>query len=507
MFISAIPSFADLKTVNADLGSKTGRISNFISGVSDGPAYDAKSYLPLKEAKFKLVEVMIWLSNPEQGRFPARNDARELERNIQTAKKQIRSIIDIGAEPLVFMVSSRRPDDLTRYQEQVKGIVGELRSSVRESGRDLLIFRFGNEPESRHFWQGTRQEFFDTYRAWATAVKSVSSAYLVEAPGFISATNKRFLDNYYDSVNEFSIEFLEFCKRNRVPLDIFTFHFYGTDLSNLAKEVAVVKKELEKYPGLSPAFGVPKVGVDEWNIYVFGLQVGKYVDVFDTAETAAHNVAAMIDMARNGAWLGVRFGATNVAPPNKPDGMDGMPPGGDRPPPPGGPPGGFGGPGPGPQMGGGAPKGAGDFLMVKLDRTPKPSYYAFSAFNELLSTPELFAINAEKGIRAIAGKSPDGRQINIVLSFYDEAMAEAALKKSLGEYSFFPNKTLSSDVRLKLKNIAKTDIVEIKRFVVNDRSTTASPVEARTVSQKDGEISLEFRAETPSVMLIQLRLR
>ncbi|MFC1461304.1 hypothetical protein ACFLQR_02150, partial [Verrucomicrobiota bacterium] len=86
-----------------DYDSSLGSISPYIAGTTAGPSYDKTSFDLLKDGQFKVVQVMIWLSRPrppfEARRNQASNEAREkeqLDRNIATARSQIRSIFEIG---------------------------------------------------------------------------------------------------------------------------------------------------------------------------------------------------------------------------------------------------------------------------------------------------------------------------------------------------------------------------------------------------------------------------
>lgn len=504
-FILTSVSYSDntRTEITVDYLSASGRIGSYIAGTTDAPFFVKDSYLPLKKGNFKLVQVTVWMSRPHPQPFmhdgrqpfpdPNRFAHEELNREIQTAKMQIRSIYEIGAEPLVFMVVSNKPSDMKGFQEQVTNAIKELRASAREAGRDLLLFRFGNEPESKFYWTGSREDFFETYRVWANAVKSISPGFIIDAPGFASATARYFRDEYYDEVNEFAREFLNYCKKNKAPLDVFSFHYYGASIRNLSKEIRAVKRELAKYPDLSPVFGEPKIGIDEWNIRLFGFP-DRYFGIFDTSYTAAHNVGALISMLKEGAWLSIRFGGTATG---------GLRPLEDR-----------------PAIGDNFPAGKRfaekkptgpsiqDCLMLNSDGSPKPVYYGFSAFNELFSTPDLLYVNDKKGLSAIAGKSSAGENMNIIVALYDE---EVAGKIVDDERIDIRGKAITSNYRVRIRNFPWPQVnekVEIARFVVDDKNNL-NKVDAKTIFKKDGagDVSVEFEANTPSVFLVNIKWR
>lgn len=479
-----------------DYLSDAGKISNYIMGTTDAPFYDEGSYRFLKEAGFKIVEVMIWISRPprppfEDHRILLQEERKELddilESNIETAKKQIRSIIQIGAEPLIFMITSKKPSDLDRYSEEVKKIVKELRSVAMESGKDLSILRFGNEPEVKHFWEGSRKDYFETYKVWVGAVKSISPNFIVEAPGFASATARYFSEEYYKEINDFTKEFLKYCEKEDVPLDIFSFHYYGTNINNISLAADAVKKELSKYPKLSPIFGVPMIAIDEWNIRVFGLIEKKYFKVFDTAHTAAHNISALINMIKSGVFISIRFGGVGFAPAQ-------------------------------PSMMGVFDKERvdrgkkiekiGDFLMVYWDRRPKPVYYAFKAFNEMYSTPNLLKIVVKNlpEAYAIAGCSMNEKKINIIVSLYDETSAGKAINQQEVRDALSHN---ASNYKAIIKNFPwdkVKDKVDIRRYIV-DETNNFRLVQTKTVSKMEGvkELILSFESNVPAVNLLEVK--
>lgn len=77
------------------------------------------------------------------------------------------------------------------------------------------FFEVWNEPNLKEFWTGTREEYFELYRATAEAIKSVDPALCVGGP----ATAK----------NEWITEFLAFCEKNDLPADFVSTHHYPTD--------------------------------------------------------------------------------------------------------------------------------------------------------------------------------------------------------------------------------------------------------------------------------------
>ncbi len=77
------------------------------------------------------------------------------------------------------------------------------------------FFEVWNEPNLKAFWTGTQAEYFKFYRVTARAIKAIDKRLQVGGP----ATAK----------NDWITEFVEFCRKNKVPVDFVSTHHYPTD--------------------------------------------------------------------------------------------------------------------------------------------------------------------------------------------------------------------------------------------------------------------------------------
>ncbi len=121
------------------------------------------------------------------------------------------------------------------------------------------FFEVWNEPNLKAFWTGTQEEYFKLYRVTAEALKRVDSLLKVGGP----ATAK----------NAWVVEFLEYCRKRKAPVDFVSTHHYPTDAFGQAG--ADTLTELEHAPrGVmhddvqrvrEQAKGLP-VYYTEWNI-------------------------------------------------------------------------------------------------------------------------------------------------------------------------------------------------------------------------------------------------
>ncbi|MEO5650835.1 MAG: glycosyl hydrolase [Ginsengibacter sp.] len=77
------------------------------------------------------------------------------------------------------------------------------------------FFEVWNEPNLKDFWAGTQTEYFKLYKHTAEAIRKVDKSFRVGGP----ATAK----------NEWIEDFVEFCRKNKLPADFVSTHHYPTD--------------------------------------------------------------------------------------------------------------------------------------------------------------------------------------------------------------------------------------------------------------------------------------
>ncbi|MBF0558236.1 MAG: hypothetical protein HQL08_05605 [Nitrospirae bacterium] len=358
-------------SVAVDYSQTLGTFSPFIFGVMAGPYFDQSAFQSSSDLGARLILVQ---ANPSR-RLPSNlNDPTQY--NFTVIDEQIDAILNIGAEPIILFAPSVKPKDLSIYSTYIQNFAKHLTQGWGSGHTwDIRLFRFGGEPDSSVYWQGTQQDFFDTYAAWAKALKGVSQNFILDTPALMMPrTNYNSL-----SMSSWTTNFLEYCNSNNVPVDFFSFHAYSALPYYLFYENALLLQSvLQQYASLSPLYGAPLLASDEWNL-MFGDQwSGSYHKQFDTAWAAAHNINALINMVQQGVKLSVPMTGTFN----------------------------------------GGQGGCHDFLLVDCNGQPKPSFYAFQGFNWLYGTNQLATTGTDHmNFAAIAGKSSNG--IIIVISDYD----------------------------------------------------------------------------------------
>ena len=107
------------------------------------------------------------------------------------------------------------PKDHAQWAELIRRLIAHWVERYGYLEVREWFFEVWNEPNLEAFWTGGQAGYFELYRHTAAAIKSVDSALKVGGP----ATAK----------NAWIVEFLQFCKSNKVAADFVSTHHYPTD--------------------------------------------------------------------------------------------------------------------------------------------------------------------------------------------------------------------------------------------------------------------------------------
>lgn len=450
--------------VTVDYLTEFGTFSPYLFGTIAAPYFNPAGYPLSQNAGFKLIQVGFDIPVPLNPSDPSQYDFTMLD-------QQVSAVIGIGAEPMVVFSPSAKPANLSAYAVYVQNIAKHLTQGWGNGHYwTVKVFRFANEPDNVGFWTGTRQEFFDSYAAWAKALKAVNPAFILDAPALMQARGSA----GPTSLNTWITDFLAYCQINGVPVDFFSVHAYSpVPYFAFYDDFRMVQAELKKYPTLSPLYGTPRLANDEWNTLVGDLWSGSYHPQFDTAWVAAHNINALINMIEQGLQLSIRYGGT---------------------------------------FNGGA-GGCHDFLLTDCNGQGKAVYYAFQGFNGLSNTVRLSTTGTDHmNFAAIAGKSAN--QVVVVLSNYDVKTYlnkyESANSPSWTFYnqyvSSFGTPVVYNQFNLTLQNLPWNPSQQViyERYLVDDQNKL-SLVETRSVSG-NSELSFTAGIAAPSVQVIKVHL-
>ena len=307
--------------------------------------------------------------------FPDSNaDADKPESyNFGPTDKVIASIRAAGAEVYYRVGRSwgadyTPPQDFDKFANVVKHIAMHYNQGWANGSHDQIRYwEFWNEPEG--FWTGTPEQFYSLYEKTARALKSVDPTLKVGG----DARAMPFDDGPYRE------GFLDYCAAHNVPLDFYSWHAYSNssadpyDGARLAKGIR----------GIIDAHGFPKAEsiLSEWNLTPDFTEAAK--PELQGIHTAAFMGAAMtyfqdapLDHAHfyrgDAVWMG----------------------------------------------------------LFNLEGEPYKPALAFRAMGMMQDTPQRVALQGTDtfGFAGLAGRSADGKTVQILLSNYAITGHEIRLK-------------------------------------------------------------------------------
>ncbi|MBH1940694.1 xylan 1,4-beta-xylosidase [Mobilitalea sibirica] len=166
------------------------------------------------------------------------NGVVKTEYNFTYLDMVIDDYISLGLKPFVelgFMPHKMASDTQTvfywkgnvtppkDYEKWANLIKATLLHWIDRYGLEEVItwpFEVWNEPNLTSFWKNAdMQEYFKLYEISAKAVKEVDSRIRIGGPAICGVDDERWLK-----------EFLSYCSKNKLPLDIVTRHAYATEL-------------------------------------------------------------------------------------------------------------------------------------------------------------------------------------------------------------------------------------------------------------------------------------
>jgi hypothetical protein len=185
---------------------------------------------------------------------------------------------------------------------------------------------------------------------------------------------------------------------------------------------------------------------------------------------AAHNVMAMMGLADQGLWMGCEFGGPFIDSDN-----------------------------------------IANFLWIKSDRTIKPVYYAWKAFNNLADTVRIAQSGSNfETFGVAAGKSNAGDTVTIVIANYDRYafLSQCIARATPVPIPFFPEDEHSikafKSYSLTLANLpwGPTDTVTMERYIVDENHR----LELEEISELYGHdyIKIDRDIQLPQVQLIKI---
>lgn len=121
-----------------------------------------------------------------------------------------------------------------------------------------------NEPENpASMWTGTKEQFFDLYRIASEHLKKAFPEIKIGgygSCGFYAVTSRK--DNaFFKKVLQFFYDFIDMVKKEKLPLDFYSWHIYTPDVKELVEHAKFVREYLDKN-GLVDT----ESHLNEWNV-------------------------------------------------------------------------------------------------------------------------------------------------------------------------------------------------------------------------------------------------
>lgn len=227
---------------------------------------------------------------------------------------------------------------------------------------DIKYWEIWNEPDNyeemhlNQMWKGTKEQYYELYDVASKHLKKcfphlkiggyASCGFYAVSKSFVKEANSSPRKEYFI---EFFNGFIDYIKKNNCPMDFFSWHSYSNIAQN-AEYCAYAKKRLSE-----AGYGDVEITCNEWNALV--KERGTYKHAATTAGMMLMFQNAPLDSAM---FYDARYGISIYG-----------------------------------------------SLFNPLTAEPLPSYYAFTAFNELYKLGEQtkLLLDAEEGIYAVSAKN------------------------------------------------------------------------------------------------------
>lgn len=163
----------------------------------------------------------------------------------------------------------------------------KMRNYVRTQLNAAPIWDIWNEPDLSQYWEGTMDQFYNTYLYAERSIRAVQSNAMIAGPS-TSTFNLTFIKGLMD-----------FCVAAGCPLNVITWHELSgtpTDISQVVAHVATLRKLIASNTAYS-SLGIKEIHVNEY--------VGM-VDQYNPAETLAYTTyleIAKVDAAAHSCWM------------------------------------------------------------------------------------------------------------------------------------------------------------------------------------------------------------
>lgn len=223
--------------------------------------------------------------------------------NFEPTDKYIKDTFDAGTETFYrlgasiehyYTFGTKKPKDYAKWARICEHIIRHYTEGWTDGfNYTITYWEIWNEPNNvladgtSSCWQGTPDEFIDLYEVTAKHLKKCFPHLKIGGPAFSVA----WFDDYI------KIKFMEAVKERDIPLDFYSYHWYGKHIPGLVEAINVVDDKLKE-------IGRPNTEkiLNEWN-YVRGWsnEVWEYSLETEKNYKGASFIAAALSVAQANA--------------------------------------------------------------------------------------------------------------------------------------------------------------------------------------------------------------
>lgn len=378
--------------------------------------------------------------------------SRPASYNFKPTDRLIRSILDVGAQPLFRLgasagESSGVPNSFTseRDYDHYADIAGHVVLHYNKGWNNG--FRYGikywevlNEPDGRF----VPEKYYLLYAKIAKAVKAADPSVMIGGPALMFVNNGP----------EYRENFLNYLRKNNVPLDFWSFHDYNIDAADPYNYVRLAKDMRQMLD--AHGFAKTEIVLSEWNV------LGIDAELLSLAGRAAFTASSIIYMQDSPLDVQNFYMAPNLF------GLDG--------------------------------------------KTPNKVGQALIALGRMKDTPIRLAVTGGDtlGLAVQAGRSSDGKDINVLISNYEIPASLRGPRPGGDKIAGYLNLLPRPDVRyrnnggfnLKVTGLDPARSYRVERYRISDTWDFGL---LNTMTVKGGEIAAGGALPAPGIELVVIK--
>jgi xylan 1,4-beta-xylosidase len=251
----------DQVKIDVDASGNVGWIRS-LQGVNGGPVPRGPDVAPLYE-QYRSIGVDFVRTHDDYLAFDISvvfpnmkaDPSNEASYDFGSTDSEVQGIISVSAQILYRLGysggggSSEVPADYAHFAEICKHLVMHYNQGWAKGFEyGIRYWEIWNEPNIGTFWKGTSEQYFRLYDAVARALKATDPEIRVGGPAAILG-------------RVFVMEFLQFCRANKSPLDFLSWHIYPENQPYLVAEAALQIQDLLRMYG----FENTENFITEWN--------------------------------------------------------------------------------------------------------------------------------------------------------------------------------------------------------------------------------------------------